>query len=166
MKKSTIILCLLLAFTFSSKAQSDATKEETEKWLETYGDKLIVTRRGYSVTHIRLNGSSFMLDHLKLNHNRSILKDYTWEVDISKIIKIEWGIENKLVLYSQNNMIELSHDDWNDKSPAKKLNYSSQSITFKDKESMLRFVKAIKHYFSFFKNKIIYIDQTSIQNKF
>lgn len=155
MTKAILILTFLLTSVFSSNAQNDASIEETKEWIEIYGIKVMAknyfgdTDDNYPASiHLTEGTLAFELGSVSGSEMYSGFTISFKELDIITLMPSPHN-------YSDRYFVEFDHSKGN-----------GERFTFENKESAKRFLKALKHYLSFYDYEIKFEDKTTIEDKF
>lgn len=172
MKKTLFIIALFIGFG-NVNAQSDATKEETLNWLNTYFKKFAYeatlqnTKGGY-FTHFHISISSKGEIHTELSKKNS----EAWYQEDVKITSISTIIiepmstnENYLLDFWVNDRsVEVFYERNGDDPKIDKI--SVMRLYFSNKTELERVYKALKHLFTFYNQEVEFVDKIALANKF
>lgn len=151
MKQTLLMIILFIGFV-NVKAQSDATKEKTLSWLNTYWAKYSYEyeyeRHGYLDYEIRINseGDGNFSKHWQSSSNK---KTFLKKIKITSVTNITFRPTSKKGDYV---IIVEGSGDQND--------YFPTYILYKTEGE--RIFKSIKHLYTFYDNKVQFIDKVSI----
>ena len=173
MKKTLLIIALFIGFG-NVNAQSDATKEETLNWLNTYLKKFayeatLQNTKGGNFTHFYISIRSKGEIHTELSKKNSEAW-YQEDVKITSISKIiiepMSTNENYLLEFWVNDRsVEVFYDNGDGDDPKIK-KMAVMTLYFSNKTELERVYKALKHLFTFYNQEVEFVDKIALANKF
>jgi hypothetical protein len=172
MKKTLLIIIIFIGLG-NVNAQSDASKEETLSWLNTYLQKfskqatIDTYGNDYTSLRVQINNAQDGLIHRQLS-DENYINIYRHEMYLTSVIKISMGPDRDndtyyIAIWGKDKSVSVYEEtDYKEKE------YSDNSIffSFSNKEEALRVFKALKHLFTFYNQGVEFVDTVSIENKF
>jgi hypothetical protein len=164
MKKAILIIVLFIGLG-NVNAQSGATLEETKEWLEIYGSKLIQNPDNNFINYqLDFDGNKIMISY-ELTYDEIVYE--TTISDLKSVKSITY-----LPLSSDSGsgfsiIIRGGAGYWkNTKGDMVKESSNYILLRMITKKNATRVFNALKHLYTFYNNKVQFIDKVSIENKF
>jgi len=172
MKKALLIITLFIGIG-NVNAQSDATKEETLNWLNTYWIKLsyqemmesnnnIYTKLYIAIDH---NGKRDLALDMR---NDAYSKRIYMNTNLNSVTKIQLAPLQKngykISIITDTQSVEFM--EINDDEDTRKWKGYSFVTNFSKQTDAFRVFKALKHLYTFYNYKVEFVDKVSIENKF